>query len=161
VNPNPDWIRIQLGPWIRIQEGKNDPEKYKTVNTLLRAEGFSCSLGVLYEGLGISKLQVLIIIRRKKYLLYFFLKFLVIKTLDPDSEPGPDSLELLDPDLDPQHCPKLHRQINRFNVILKPPPSPPPPSIQRQPAHSVVLTIWKNFWMTSIVIDPTILYDRC
>jgi hypothetical protein len=26
----------------------------------LRAEGFSCSLSVLYEGLGISKLQFLI-----------------------------------------------------------------------------------------------------
>jgi hypothetical protein len=28
--------------------------------SLLRAEGFSCSLGVLYKGLGISKLQFLI-----------------------------------------------------------------------------------------------------
>jgi hypothetical protein len=28
--------------------------------SLLRAEGFSCSLGVLYGGLGISKLQFLI-----------------------------------------------------------------------------------------------------
>jgi hypothetical protein len=28
--------------------------------SLLRAEGFSCSLGVLYGGLGISKWQVLI-----------------------------------------------------------------------------------------------------
>jgi hypothetical protein len=28
--------------------------------SLLRAEGFSCSLGVLYAGLGISKLQFLI-----------------------------------------------------------------------------------------------------
>ncbi len=28
-DPYPDWIRIQLGPWIRIriQEGKNDPQK--------------------------------------------------------------------------------------------------------------------------------------
>jgi hypothetical protein len=24
---DPDWIRIQLGQWIRIQEGKNYPEK--------------------------------------------------------------------------------------------------------------------------------------
>jgi hypothetical protein len=31
-----------------------------TGGSLLRAEGFSCSLGVLYEGLGISKLQFLI-----------------------------------------------------------------------------------------------------
>jgi hypothetical protein len=28
--------------------------------SLLRAEGFSCSFGLLYEGLGISKLQFLI-----------------------------------------------------------------------------------------------------
>jgi hypothetical protein len=28
--------------------------------SLLRAEGFSCSLGVFYEGLGITKLQFLI-----------------------------------------------------------------------------------------------------
>jgi hypothetical protein len=28
--------------------------------SILRAEGFSCSLGVLYGGLGISKLQFLI-----------------------------------------------------------------------------------------------------
>jgi hypothetical protein len=32
----------------------------KTGCFLLRAEGFSCSLGVLYGGLGISKLQFLI-----------------------------------------------------------------------------------------------------
>ncbi len=27
--PDPDWIRIQLDQWIRIriQEGKNDPQK--------------------------------------------------------------------------------------------------------------------------------------
>jgi hypothetical protein len=47
---------------IRIQEGKNDPKKLKKGENfyLLRAEGFSCSLGVLYGGLGISKLQFLI-----------------------------------------------------------------------------------------------------
>jgi hypothetical protein len=32
----------------------------RTGCSLLRAEGFSCSLGVLYGGLGISKLQFLI-----------------------------------------------------------------------------------------------------
>ncbi len=26
-DPDPDWIRIQSGLWIRIQEGKNDPQK--------------------------------------------------------------------------------------------------------------------------------------
>jgi hypothetical protein len=85
----------------------------------LRAEGFSCSLNVLYGSLGISKLQFLI---KKRYIknfkLYFFLQFLVIKTLDPDPylNPNPcsypDSLEMLDSDpypdpdsinADPQH----------------------------------------------------------
>jgi hypothetical protein len=51
---------------------------------VLRAEGFSCSLGVLYGGLGISKLQFLIKNNQ----------FFVIKTLDPD----PESLQMLDPD---------------------------------------------------------------
>jgi hypothetical protein len=37
-------------------EGKNDPQKYKK-GSLFRADGFSCSLDVLYGGLGISKLQ--------------------------------------------------------------------------------------------------------
>jgi hypothetical protein len=29
VDPDPDWIRVQSGLWIRIriQEGKNDPQK--------------------------------------------------------------------------------------------------------------------------------------
>jgi hypothetical protein len=52
--------------WIRIQEGKYDPQKKKKINkfhflsagcSVLRAEGFSCSLDVLYGGLGINKLQ--------------------------------------------------------------------------------------------------------
>jgi hypothetical protein len=51
---------------IRIQEGINDPKKLKKYRiflfwsagcSLLRAEGFSCSLWVLYGGLRISKLQ--------------------------------------------------------------------------------------------------------
>jgi hypothetical protein len=55
--------------WIRIQENKNDPQKLKKVQnlhvlsagcSLWRVEGFSCSLGILYGGLGISKLQFLI-----------------------------------------------------------------------------------------------------
>jgi hypothetical protein len=49
----------------------------------LVAEGFSCSLDVLYEDLGISKLQILI----QKFQIYFsckFFSFLVIKTLYPD-----------------------------------------------------------------------------
>jgi hypothetical protein len=27
ADPDPDWIRIESGQWIRIQEGKNDPQK--------------------------------------------------------------------------------------------------------------------------------------
>ncbi len=65
----------------------------------LRAEGFSCSLDVLYEGLGRSKLQFLI----KKISHFFptvnFFQFLVIKTLDPDGysalNAGPISETLL------------------------------------------------------------------
>jgi hypothetical protein len=61
---------------IRIQEGKKGPEKYKTVKSfmflsagcsLLRAEGLSSSLDVLYVGLVISTLQV---VDQKRY---FFL----------------------------------------------------------------------------------------
>jgi hypothetical protein len=65
---DPDRIRIQsgqIGIRIRIQEGKNDPQK-KEKNLkvyvlsvgwpLLRAEGFFCNLNVLYGGIGISKL---------------------------------------------------------------------------------------------------------
>jgi hypothetical protein len=47
-----------LSYWIRIQEGKNDPQYRKELRnaecSLLRAEGFSCSLGVLYRGLEIN-----------------------------------------------------------------------------------------------------------
>ncbi len=74
-------IRIQ----IRIQECKNDPQKLKKVQnfhvflstgcSLLRAEGFSCSLGVLYGGLGISKLQFLIKKIEIKFQLKFFFQF--------------------------------------------------------------------------------------
>jgi hypothetical protein len=71
---DPDLIRIQSGQWIhiriQIQEGKNDPQKYKKIKRFscfevldvlfLRAEGFFCVLDVLYRGLGIGKLQFLI-----------------------------------------------------------------------------------------------------
>ncbi len=59
----------------------------------VRAEGFSCSLDVLYGGLGISKLPFLI---KEELFKKIQLLCLVIKTLDPD----PDSLERLDPDPD-------------------------------------------------------------
>jgi hypothetical protein len=41
----------------------------------LRAEGFSCSLDILYEGLGISKLQFLIKKRYTKFSAVFFFVF--------------------------------------------------------------------------------------
>ncbi len=63
------WIRINLSCWIRSRRAKMT-HKYRKMSkifmflsavcSLLRAEGFSCSLGVLYGGLGISKLQFLI-----------------------------------------------------------------------------------------------------
>jgi hypothetical protein len=57
---------------------------------LFTAEGFSCSLYVLYGGLRISFDQKEIL---KNFQLYFY-QLLVIKTLDPDS------LEMMDPDPD-------------------------------------------------------------
>jgi hypothetical protein len=61
----------------------------------LRAEGFSCSLNVLYGGLGLKKLHFLICKSFKKFSpVNSFLEFVVIKTPDPDR----DSREMLDPD---------------------------------------------------------------
>ncbi len=57
---------------IQVQEGKNDPQNRgkKLINfifwstgtgcSLLRAEGFSCSVDVLYVGLGMSKIAIFI-----------------------------------------------------------------------------------------------------
>ncbi len=56
--------------------------------SLLRAEGFSCSLGVLYGGLGISKLQFLIKKREIKFPAIIFFSILGHQTLDPDPESG-------------------------------------------------------------------------
>jgi hypothetical protein len=59
------------------------------------AEGFS--VGVLYGGLGISKLKFLI----KKYKFFLsckiFLLFFVIKTLDPELDPDSQLEKMLDP----------------------------------------------------------------
>ncbi len=64
----------------------------------LSAEGFSCRLDFLNEGLGLGKLKFLTTKRYKKFSAVCFFQFLVIKTLDKDSEPDRDSLEMLDPD---------------------------------------------------------------
>ncbi len=64
VGPDPHESAFILIGWIRIQEGKNDPQKWKIPKfwnarcSLLRDE-VSCSVDVLYGGLGISKLQFL------------------------------------------------------------------------------------------------------
>jgi hypothetical protein len=59
--------------------------------SLSRAEGISCSLCVLYGGLGITKLQFF-------FSAVHFFQFLVIKTLDPDPYPDPQLGKMLDPD---------------------------------------------------------------
>jgi hypothetical protein len=78
------WIRI------RIQEGKNEKkiDKNRKIEkrtefsffevpgcSLLRVEGFSCGLSVLYGGLGISKLQFLIKKIEIKFLVVNFFQF--------------------------------------------------------------------------------------
>jgi hypothetical protein len=59
----------------------------------LRAEGFSCSLGVLYGGLGISKMQFLI---KKIEIKFPAINFSILghQTMDPD----PQIEKMLDPD---------------------------------------------------------------
>jgi hypothetical protein len=56
--------------------------------SLLRAEGFSCSLSVLYGGLEISKLQFLIKKIEIKFPAINFFSILGHQILDPDPESG-------------------------------------------------------------------------
>jgi hypothetical protein len=60
--------------------------------SLLMAEGFSCSLGILYGGLGISKLQFLIKTIKIEFLVVNVFQFWIIKPWirirDPDPESG-------------------------------------------------------------------------
>ncbi len=67
--------------------------------SLLRAEGFSCSLGVLYGGLGISKLQFLIKKISIKFPAIDFFKYLVLKPGIRIRNPDPQLEKMLD--LDP------------------------------------------------------------
>jgi hypothetical protein len=73
--------------------------------SLFEAEGFSGSLNVFNVGIGIRKLQFLVI-KRKKIQLYFF-PFFVINTLDPD----------------PQHCfqstSQGRKKINHMVYVFK------------------------------------------
>jgi hypothetical protein len=83
--------------WIRTQEGKNDLENRKKFRnfmfysagcSLLKAEGF---LDVLCGGLGISKLQFLILKNISFFsAVIFFLQYLVIKSMDLDPDPDLD-----------------------------------------------------------------------
>ncbi len=82
----PDWILNQAGQWIRSGSRRQKrPTKISCFGELdflfWGAEDLSCSLDVLYGGLGISELQFLI-----KKILFFFstINFLVITYLDPD-----------------------------------------------------------------------------
>jgi hypothetical protein len=60
--------------------------------SLLRAEGFSCNLDVLYGGQRLSKF-IFFLSKKISFFQLYFLQFFVIKTLYPD----PDSLKMLDP----------------------------------------------------------------
>ncbi len=64
----------------------------------MRAEGFSCSLGVLYGGLGISKLQFLIKEIETKFPVINFFQFKVIKPWIRILNPDPQVEKMLDPD---------------------------------------------------------------
>ncbi len=73
--------------------------------SLLRAEGFSWSLGILCGGLGIRKLQFLIKKIENKTFSYKFFSILGHQTLDPDPRsgsgirnPNPQLEKMLDPD---------------------------------------------------------------
>ncbi len=63
---------------------------------MLRAEGFSCSLEVLYEVLGRSKLQFLIHKKKKNCSAVFFTYSIFGHQIpESGSDPDPDSLKML------------------------------------------------------------------
>ncbi len=66
--------------------------------SLLRTEGFSCSLGVLYGGLGISKLQFFIKKIKIKFPAVNFSQVWVIKPWIRIRDPDPQLEKMLDPD---------------------------------------------------------------
>jgi hypothetical protein len=92
---------------------------------LLRAEGFSCRLGVLYGGLGTSKLQFLI---KKIEIKFLAINFFNFRSSNPGSGSGirirnPDQLEkMLDPYPDPHYIyadPKPCEQYRTVSLYLK------------------------------------------
>jgi hypothetical protein len=118
LDPDPDWIRIQWGLWIRIWIRTG----FHFWKYWMFSEGFSCCLNVLYGGLGISKFQFLI---KKRYKNYFSCIFYLVfdhqntgsgldRYLDSDSletldPPYPDP-DLLNPDPQPWHKWKAARK---------------------------------------------------
>jgi hypothetical protein len=73
----PAWIHINMQKWpTKLEKIKNFPV-LKCFMFFLRAEGegFSCSLGVHYRGLGISKLQIFIKKIKYKISAVIFLQF--------------------------------------------------------------------------------------
>ncbi len=64
--------------------------------SLLRADGFTCSLAALYWGLGINKKKFLIKKIKIKFPAVNFFPILGHQTLDPD--PDPKLEKMLDPD---------------------------------------------------------------
>ncbi len=86
-DPDPDWRQIQSGQWNGFPDSesgsgsrrakithKNWKKFWSAGCSLLRADGFSWSLEVLYGGLGISKMQYLI----QKISIFFSCKFVPI-----------------------------------------------------------------------------------
>ncbi len=87
--------------------------------SLLRAEGFSCSLGVLYGGLGISKLQFFIKKAEIKFPAINFFSILGHQTLDPDPGYG-SGIRVVGTDPDP-HIRNIELRIGAgFNSFLQP-----------------------------------------
>ncbi len=93
-NPDPHWFSsAESGSGSRRAKMPSKIEKREEISkllsarwSLLRVEGFSCSLEVLYGDLRICKLQVLI----KKYYFFFsceFFSFFGHQTLDLDPDP--------------------------------------------------------------------------
>ncbi len=78
------WGDFPVGPSRESNSGLPYSKPTRCQLSQLRAEGFSCSLGVLYGGLGISKLQFLI----KKIEMKFPAINFIHQTLDPDPGSG-------------------------------------------------------------------------
>ncbi len=108
--------------------------------SLLRAEGFFCSLDVLFGGLGINKLI-------KKSLNFCFscscFQFLIIKTLDLDPDWYPIQLNMLDPD------PESMNPESGSKTLLERVPKKRLTNVNSVPNH--YLFIWsKKIWKVHI-----------